>query len=147
MATSTTEAQKTQTRRALGAALNEGDNNNKADRHLRDKTHKSPSSESTIDADLREDSEIIMWNVLLSPRCSPIVKDLLHRSFMFPYFQEENRRISSTVLLKDQVIAIAMTLPMPLDNFTPVRAATDDHHKYLWFTWLTETQYMNFKNN
>eukprot|EP00971_Amphidinium_carterae_P190596 3782525-Amphidinium_carterae.1 len=79
MATSTTEAQKTQTPRALGAALNEGDNNNKDDRHLRDK---SPSSESTIDADLREDSEIIMWNVLLSPRCSPIVKDLLHRSFM-----------------------------------------------------------------
>eukprot|EP00971_Amphidinium_carterae_P299960 5959165-Amphidinium_carterae.1 len=75
MATSTTEAPETPTPRALGAALNEGDNHNTADRHSRDT---SPSSESTIDQDLREDSEIIRWNVLLSPRCSPIVKDLLH---------------------------------------------------------------------
>eukprot|EP00971_Amphidinium_carterae_P012650 249045-Amphidinium_carterae.1 len=70
---------------------------------------------------------------------------------MFIYFQEDYRnkakRTSSRVLLRDQVIAISMTLPIPLDNFTPIRAATDDRHKYLWFTWLTETQYLGFKGN
>eukprot|EP00971_Amphidinium_carterae_P208049 4128311-Amphidinium_carterae.1 len=148
MAASTIEEDNGHTPRALGALPNEADNNNPMDHHSRDT---SPASESTIDRDILEDSEIIMWNVLVSPRCSPIVKNVLHKSYMFVHLQADDERRSqkhsSTTILRDQVIAMSMALAIPLDTFIPMRAATDDHHKYLWFTWLTEAQYNDFKDN
>eukprot|EP00971_Amphidinium_carterae_P195272 3874887-Amphidinium_carterae.1 len=47
--------------------------------------------------------------------------------------------------MRDQVIAMSLTLSIQLDTFTPNRAAIDDNQKYLWFTWLTEAQYEQFK--
>eukprot|EP00971_Amphidinium_carterae_P259467 5148320-Amphidinium_carterae.1 len=39
---------------------------------------------------------------------------------------------------------MALTPPIQLDNFTPTLAASDDKNHYLWFTWLTESQYSQF---
>eukprot|EP00971_Amphidinium_carterae_P089991 1781371-Amphidinium_carterae.1 len=39
---------------------------------------------------------------------------------------------------------MSMTPSIQLDTFTPTRAASDDNQKYLWFTWLTESQYGQF---
>eukprot|EP00971_Amphidinium_carterae_P137994 2735012-Amphidinium_carterae.1 len=107
-----------------------------------DSEHNS-DSDSTIARDIRDSMEIIMWNTLISPQCSPIVRSQLHRAGIILQINDEPRDNTTTVM-KDQLIAMSLTPSIQLDTFTPTRAATDDNQKYLWFTWLTESQYGQF---
>eukprot|EP00971_Amphidinium_carterae_P296318 5886111-Amphidinium_carterae.1 len=45
----------------------------------------SSDSETTIARDIRDSMEIIMWNTLISPQCSPIIRSQLHRAGTVSY--------------------------------------------------------------
>eukprot|EP00971_Amphidinium_carterae_P247119 4907813-Amphidinium_carterae.1 len=116
------------------------DKNNPLDYHTSDE---SDDSASTIDRDIRDDMEIIMWNALVSPQCSPIVRSQLHKRYVILGLKDE-RRDSSTLLMKDQVIQMTLTPPIQRDNFNPLAAYNEDSQQYLWFMWLTEAQHSQF---
>eukprot|EP00971_Amphidinium_carterae_P250179 4966192-Amphidinium_carterae.1 len=97
------------------------------------------SSESTISIGIRDDMEIIMWNSLTSPNTSPLVLAQLHQAGIILQ-TNDGPRDSSTVVLRDHLITMALTPPIPLDNFVP-NLATSDTNNYLWFTWLSDAQY------
>eukprot|EP00971_Amphidinium_carterae_P313104 6222356-Amphidinium_carterae.1 len=103
----------------------------------------SNDSDSTIDRDIRDNMEIIMWNTLASPQSSPIVRSQLHRAGIILQTNDGPRDNTSTVM-RDHFMAMTLTPPIQLDSFTPTLAASNDHHNYLWFTWLTESQYGQF---
>eukprot|EP00971_Amphidinium_carterae_P018055 355942-Amphidinium_carterae.1 len=146
MATTAPEMEETFTPRAPGPLPNEVDNNNPLAYHSSDT---SDASDSTIDRDIRDNSEIIMWNTVVSSRCSPIVRSQLHTSHLILPIEDERRykRHSLTILMREQVITMSLTPPIQLDSFTPMTASSDDSQQYLWLTWLTESQYGQFVLN
>eukprot|EP00971_Amphidinium_carterae_P072774 1439141-Amphidinium_carterae.1 len=96
-------------------------------------------SVSTIARDIRDSLEIVMWNSLTSSNTCPLVRSQLQRAGIILQTNDEPRDNTTTVV-RDQLIAMAMTPRIQLDNFLPP-LATEDQNNYLWFTWLTETQY------
>eukprot|EP00971_Amphidinium_carterae_P139923 2772090-Amphidinium_carterae.1 len=89
--------------------------------------------------------EVIMWNSLTSPNTSPLVLTQLHQAGIILQ-TNDGPRDSSTAVVRDHLIAMALTPPIPLDNFVP-NLATGDMNKYLWFTWLTDAQYGDYVLN
>eukprot|EP00971_Amphidinium_carterae_P226010 4482651-Amphidinium_carterae.3 len=102
-----------------------------------------PSPASTIDRDIRDNMELLMWDKLASPQCSPEVLKKLHNSWLILRTNEE-QSLCSTMLMRNQLIEMAMTPPIDRDTFNPLTAETD-RQSYLWFTWLTAAQYDYFK--
>eukprot|EP00971_Amphidinium_carterae_P120537 2388510-Amphidinium_carterae.1 len=86
--------------------------------------------------------ELLMWNSVTSSRASPIVRSQLQRAGIILQTNDGPRDNTPTVV-RDQLIAMALTPPITLDNFTPP-LATDSRDNYLWFTWLTEPQYGHY---
>eukprot|EP00971_Amphidinium_carterae_P349711 6491169-Amphidinium_carterae.3 len=99
----------------------------------------SDDSDSTIDRDIRDSMEIIMWNTLATPQCSPVVRDQLHRAGLILATNEE-QAARSTILMREQLIEMTLTPPVKRDIFNPMTAATDPQ-PYLWFTWHSAAQY------
>eukprot|EP00971_Amphidinium_carterae_P252115 5005691-Amphidinium_carterae.1 len=56
----------------------------------------SLDSESTIARDIRDSMELIMWNTLVSPQCSPIVRSQLHRAGIILQINDEERDNTTT---------------------------------------------------
>eukprot|EP00971_Amphidinium_carterae_P026278 518384-Amphidinium_carterae.1 len=85
-------------------------------------------SVSTIARDIRDSMELLMWNSLTSSHTSPIVRSELQRAGIIRQTNDEPRNNTTTVL-RDQLIAMALTPPIPLDNFAPTLAA-DNRNNY-----------------
>eukprot|EP00971_Amphidinium_carterae_P271369 5385030-Amphidinium_carterae.1 len=84
--------------------------------------------------------ELIMWNTLASPQSSPIVRSQLQRAGIILQ-TNDGPRDNATTVMRDQLMAMTLTPPIQLVSFVPTLASSDDKHNYLWFTWLTESQY------
>eukprot|EP00971_Amphidinium_carterae_P109898 2176994-Amphidinium_carterae.1 len=100
---------------------------------------------STTAWNVRHDMEVVMWNCLTSSNTSPLVRAQLHQAGMILQ-TNDGPRDTSTAVLRDHLIAMALTTPIPLDNFVP-NLATKDTNNYLWFTWLTDEQYGDYVLN
>eukprot|EP00971_Amphidinium_carterae_P086632 1714408-Amphidinium_carterae.1 len=94
---------------------------------------------STIDGQTIVAMESLMWESLVSPQCSPLVMQQLRESELTTDYNRNGNSILKTFA------TCASTATLPRDNFIPT-AAMNDTSVYLWFTWLTEAQYNDFKN-
>eukprot|EP00971_Amphidinium_carterae_P182925 3630095-Amphidinium_carterae.1 len=108
-------------------------------------SEESDDSTSTIARDVRDNMEIIMWNSLTFTQTSPLVLNQLHRAGIILQTNDGPRNNTTTVL-RDQLLTMALTPRIPLDNFVP-NLATNDKNNYLWFTWLTCAQYGEYVLN
>eukprot|EP00971_Amphidinium_carterae_P250951 4981681-Amphidinium_carterae.1 len=63
------------------------------------------SKASTIDRDIRDDVEHLVWDKLVSPQCSPEVQRKLHNSWLFLRVNEEGPT-NSTILMRNQLMEI-----------------------------------------
>eukprot|EP00971_Amphidinium_carterae_P232341 4610368-Amphidinium_carterae.1 len=63
----------------------------------------SDSTPSTIDRDIRDNMEILMWNQLVTAQCSPDVPNKLHDSWIILSTKEE-QSMRSTKLMREQLI-------------------------------------------
>eukprot|EP00971_Amphidinium_carterae_P165969 3289677-Amphidinium_carterae.1 len=84
--------------------------------------------------------ESMMWDSIVSPQCSTLVRQQLQEAELAQDFQR-----NGTQILK-AFGAMARAAPIIRDNFNPVTDVCS-LGIHLWFTWLTETQYTNFKDN
>eukprot|EP00971_Amphidinium_carterae_P236509 4693734-Amphidinium_carterae.1 len=79
----------------------------------------------------------MMWDAIVTPQCAPMILQLLLDTECMPQDDAGNN---------EQVrnMTLANTATMQRDSFIPT-AAMNDTTVYLWFTWLTEAQYNDFK--
>eukprot|EP00971_Amphidinium_carterae_P040274 790718-Amphidinium_carterae.1 len=84
----------------------------------------------TIARDIRDSMELLMWNNLTSYRTSPIVRSQLQRAGIILQTNDEQRDNTTTVV-RDQLIAMALTPPITLDNFVPTLAADNQDNSRL----------------
>eukprot|EP00971_Amphidinium_carterae_P262474 5206477-Amphidinium_carterae.1 len=137
MATSTTGEEETNVPGSPGPTPEEV--YNPLDYHTSD----SDISSSTIDYDIQLAMTKIMWSSLISPQCSPIVHDQLHK-FRLTLAWDDPLRDSSTTLVREVVITMSMAAPIQRNGFNPATAQQNDSGEYSWFMWLSQDQYRQF---
>eukprot|EP00971_Amphidinium_carterae_P002192 43484-Amphidinium_carterae.1 len=105
-----------------------------------DTDERSDDSDSTIDRDIRDNMEIIMWNTLVTQQCAPEVRDQLHRAGLILATNEE-QTTRSTILMREQLIEMSLKPPVKRDIFNPMAADTDQQ-RYLWNSLRTRVETM-----
>eukprot|EP00971_Amphidinium_carterae_P048066 946341-Amphidinium_carterae.1 len=88
------------------------------------------------------DVQSLMWGSVVSAQCAPMILNLLMTQTAY-VSQDHNKGNADHA--KDLTF-ISSTAPILRDTFIPT-AVADNLNIHLWFTWLTEAQYTNFKNN
>eukprot|EP00971_Amphidinium_carterae_P274460 5446391-Amphidinium_carterae.1 len=84
------------------------------------------------------DVKSMMWDTIVTRQCAPMILQLLLDTEMVPQGDAGNNEHVRTMT------PIANTATIQRDSFIPT-AAMNDTNVYLWFTWLTEAQYNDFK--
>eukprot|EP00971_Amphidinium_carterae_P047935 944050-Amphidinium_carterae.1 len=93
-----------------------------------------------MDAQTMVSLESMMWDSIVSPQCSSLVRQQLQEAELAQDFQRNGTQILKIFG------SMARAAPIIRDIFNPI---TDVSRLgiHLWFTWLTETQYLDFKDN
>eukprot|EP00971_Amphidinium_carterae_P124996 2476420-Amphidinium_carterae.1 len=68
-----------------------------------------------------------MWNSLTSPNTSPLVLTQLHQAGLILQ-TNDGPRDSSTAVVRDRLVTMSLTPPIPLDNFVPNLATGDTNN-------------------
>eukprot|EP00971_Amphidinium_carterae_P321804 6396660-Amphidinium_carterae.1 len=144
MASSTTEEANGHMPGAPGTMQNEEVASNPPG-YSTDDTHSGTPSYLTIGPNIIDEMMKIMWSSLISPQCSPIVHTLLHKSWL-TLALEDPRRDQSTTLVREIVIDMTLSTPIQRNGFNPHNAHTLDNREYLWFMWLSQEQFRQFRN-
>eukprot|EP00971_Amphidinium_carterae_P233741 4638465-Amphidinium_carterae.1 len=84
------------------------------------------------------DIQSLMWEAIVSRQCAPMILDLLLATEYVPQDDDKGNRDH----IKDMTF-ISNTATIQRDTFIP--AAMNNLNIHLWFTWLTEAQYNDFK--
>eukprot|EP00971_Amphidinium_carterae_P229074 4544020-Amphidinium_carterae.2 len=98
----------------------------------------SSGGSSSIATTIVMDIESMMWDSVASKQCAPMVLQQLVDAEFTPDYSSNN-----TDHLK-VLTTISNMATIQRDRFIPT-AAVNDTNNYLWFTWLTEAQYNDYK--
>eukprot|EP00971_Amphidinium_carterae_P001299 25664-Amphidinium_carterae.1 len=93
---------------------------------------------SSIDGQTIVAMESMMWDSIVSPQCTPLVRQQLQEGELTVDYHKNVTRILKTFA------SLARAATIQKDTFIPT-AAMNNLNIHLWFTWLTEVQYNDFK--
>eukprot|EP00971_Amphidinium_carterae_P184676 3666607-Amphidinium_carterae.1 len=79
----------------------------------------------------------MMWSSIVSPQCSPMVWTQLIEAGFTPITDHSHNEHLKVIT------QLSNTMPVQRDSFIPT-SAMNDTSQYLWFTWLTQSQYQQF---
>eukprot|EP00971_Amphidinium_carterae_P339425 6477242-Amphidinium_carterae.4 len=100
------------------------------------KSDSSMDSDSTIDRDKINIVEQMMWKTVVSPQCSPFVRELLMRDLSRAHYMETlpfSHYKSSTQVL-EMLTMMSTTSTIDREAFDP--RWTDNEQELLWWTWI-----------
>eukprot|EP00971_Amphidinium_carterae_P221941 4406133-Amphidinium_carterae.1 len=100
----------------------------------------STSSQATVWSETMLDIEQLMWEKLVTPQCSPLVRQQLDDADYYPLDNQ-----SATEKLK-AFATIGNTQPIHRDSFIPTQW-DNNQEKHLWFSWFTEAQLRQFQHD
>eukprot|EP00971_Amphidinium_carterae_P116739 2312192-Amphidinium_carterae.1 len=99
---------------------------------------------SAIDGQTVVAMEGMMWDSIVSPQCAPLVMQQLRLNLREGELAKGYNNNTTRILKTFASLARAATLQR--DTFIPT-AAMNNLNIHLWFTWLTEAQYNDFKKD